>query len=178
MIKNTFWAVLYAHIFAIGVITAKNIFLVVLYVQTFVIGMIAWHLNDKSLSLLFLTMVLSCLAASIFLKKYLFILMLLVVYIEIFSHSWSSYTFYVVSDGVVEKQIPYDGGTIFIVRFPDNSVTSIVYGKDKQCFGGGNEGKYRCRIVLTMLDNFIKTGRWGQSNDLDRDNDGRTTGLQ
>jgi hypothetical protein len=47
MTKNTFGAVLYAHISAIGVITVKNIFLVVLYVQTFVIGMIAWHLNDK-----------------------------------------------------------------------------------------------------------------------------------
>jgi hypothetical protein len=146
----------------------KNIFLAVLYAHAFAMGLIAWHLNDNSLFILFLTMALICLAASISLKKYLFLLILPVAYIAIFSHSWSPYTFYVVSDGVVEKQIPYDGGTIFIVRFPDNSVATVVYGKDKQCFGGGNDGKYRCRMVLTMLDNFIKTGRWGQGNDLDR----------
>jgi hypothetical protein len=139
---------------------AKNISFIVAYIYILAIGLISWHSNDKFLVVLFVSMMLLYVALSIFFKKYLFLLIFVISYIALFTLSYNPYMFYVVNSGVVKKEIHYESGAIYVIKFLDNSTVTVVYGEDKQCFGGGYEGKYSCRMILSKLDNYVKTGQW------------------
>ena len=138
----------------------KSVFSALLCVYILSLGFIAWHLNNKPLFVLFGVAALVYLIRCIVTRGYFLLLIFLVSCVVFFSRVYNPYTSYIIGSGVVENRVPYEGGEIFIIRFSDNSVVTVVRGDDKRCFGEGYEGKYVCQPILSMLDNFIKTGRW------------------
>jgi hypothetical protein len=134
---------------------AKGVFLAALYVYILSVGVISWHLNDGYLSSVFWVAVLFYIATCIFLRKYFFLLVFFVSYVLLFTLSYNPYTVKIVSSGIIEKEISYERGTIFVVRFEDGSAATVIYGEDKQCIGREYEGKERCRMVLSALDKLV-----------------------
>lgn len=132
----------------------KNIFLIVFYVYLMLIGLIAWHLNNKSLTALWGTMILFYVISSIFMRKYLFLLLFFVSSSMIFPLSINPYTYHVIRTGEIEKEISSGEGTIFFIKFSDNSTVVVLYGDVKQCIGTGYEGKVNCEMVVSMLEDM------------------------
>lgn len=135
-----------------------NIFLLITYCYILAIGLIGWHLNDALLFIVCITMILFYFALSIFFRKYLFILLLAISYSTLFTLAINPYTFYLVQSGVIEQEISYEGGSIFIMKFPDSSMVTVFYGSDKRCIGGGYGAKYSCKMVISKIEDLRRSG--------------------
>lgn len=130
----------------------KNIFLIFQYVYLMVMGLLNWHLSDNFLTILWLVMIIFYIILAIFLKKYLFILLLFISSCLLFPLSINPYTYYVVQSGVIAKQFPSEGNKVFFIKFFDRSTVTVLFGKDQQCIGRQYERKVYCRMIISLIE--------------------------